>query len=383
MSLTFHGVSGNNSTLTGDYTIASGATLALPAADISGLSGGSYTLIISSDQPVASVVNSSIEGVTNDGFYSIDGMSTGSTYDVFAPFYDTSGLLLWNVSGSTADFTAAFYDLGGSPITTLTGAIPAGERYTIYGPTVTGLLAGTYSVVVTSVQELVGVNIDYSGSFERYEFYRPLGTSVSATYLPRALKAYSGQGVTKTTTLFVTNLDTDSTNVTLDFFNPNGTTAHSTSLSIPENGTWMVDLGSVSSLPGTGVWSAIANEAQPIALSEITRYVAAPIYPNGVYEGGTGMHLQLPRIARSRGDYTIISLQNPNASTAEVSIDYYDLSGSQIFTETLMAGNASNKFSNPILVITLMAVLSSNQTFRCQHLWMNILALLLTMIVER
>jgi uncharacterized repeat protein (TIGR01451 family) len=322
-------------TVSVDKTVPARGTLVLPAGMVPGLDDGEYSLVVTSQQPVESVVE--IYNSVDDKLASYRGVpsSDASTILYFSPFFDGSGLQIFNGSNTSAEFQIDFFAGDGSYFTYGPNTVLSQETYYIYGPTIPGLPNGTYLAKVTASQPVTGIlyHNNLAGDIGGYEIRGSLNPGPKQ-YLPRAMKSYLEGGITRTTQLMVSNLGS-ATDVTLYYTNPTAGTFQQ-QISLQAGGSQFIDLASVSILPAGTVWAIIA-ESSPgyITLSE---YTPTGAQTTSDYEGsvsGWDQELYLPRLAGASDEFTVASLQNVSNLAASTVISYYDLSGTLVYSQSL------------------------------------------------
>jgi uncharacterized repeat protein (TIGR01451 family) len=315
--------------------ISAGGTLIVPSDSVAGLPSGLFSLKVSSDQPLQSVVD--VHRSVGDKLGVYRGVSSGSTRLAF-PFIKDWGLTVWNTSMTTANVLAQFYNTDGTlAYTPNTQVVSSGRQASFSGPALSGLPASFVGWVrISSDQDVTGlVNRQKSGSDEVFDFQGPLGAGAVQAFMPRAFKNVDEGGGPRSTTLFVGNVVSVTAHATLSYHSANGSLTYATTFDLPVSGARFIRLLDETNLPASGDWSVVLTSNQPVVLSEWTDFDAATTYSSGAYGSEVGSDLYLPRVARTAGDYTVFSLENVGAVDASVTITYSDQAGSPVYAQVV------------------------------------------------
>ncbi|MFQ5576135.1 MAG: FG-GAP-like repeat-containing protein, partial [Anaerolineae bacterium] len=328
-----------------NFALAPNGGQIVPDSDFTALASGSYSLIVSAGQPLESVVN--LYGGGRDRLATYRGVSGGSTVQYFGPFYKPAGiggsssnLLLWNIGTAGANVTAQFYDPAGSFAFSQNYAIPPDGQLSLTAAGLTGLPDGfSGQAVISADQPFVGLLSTGSGAGVNF-LDGPLGAGAPDAALIRALKNQNEAGDPRTTTLFVANLDTQSTDVTLGYKDAAGTIVHSATFTLPPFGSTSLNLAADNALLSNNVWAAtvISNTAgQALGISEMSSFDFNLDIANGTYSTGAdpavaAATVNLPRIANTASAYTVFSLYNAGGSPATLIPVYYNPAGTATHT---------------------------------------------------
>jgi hypothetical protein len=357
--LTFHDVSGGGGTTEVFETVTAGATLKRHADDLPQLADGAiYSLIVSSDQPVESVVQVHRSSGSGDRLGAYRGLTNNqlSTAHHFGPFYKAHPhhlddalhaiLVIWNPGQGTASVQVRFFDLDGALAVTSNVALGAGEQHTWPSMGMEELPDGFAGWAwIQSDQPVTGLLLRFSqpdGAFLASEGPLGRGQSGVATYLPRALKGVDEGGGPRTTTLFVGNTGAAETTAVLNYRGEGGNPGGSRALTVSASGAQTFDLAEEVLLPGGEPYAVTLESDQPLVIGEMTDFEAPSSHSAAAYGTGVGTELSLPRLARTQDAHTVFSVQSLAASDADVTIDYRDLAGQLILSEqaTLPPGAA-------------------------------------------
>jgi hypothetical protein len=339
--LDFYDLTWGGGTISVDQTIPARGTLVVPGDSVDGLWDGEiYSLVVSSDQPVQSVVHVHRSSGDGDGLGVYRGVSSGSTLQHFGPFYKNkdgselySGLTVWNVGTATTTIIADFLNTDGSKVTTVEAVVAPGEQYTYLGLVMHELPDGFSGWVrITATQPVVGL-LGQSALFSYLVYQGPLGTGATQSYIPRALKGVDEGGGPRTTTVFVGNTGSAEANATLDYHIADGTLDHSSTFTLPASGAITFDLGDEGNLSSGNTWAVALSGNQPLVIGEQTDYDTTS-YSTGVYGTDADTVLDLPRLARTDTAHTVFSVQNLGVSATMMSVDYYDLTGALVLNQS-------------------------------------------------
>ena len=142
------------------------------------------------------------------------------------------------------------------------------------------------------------------------------------------------QGGTTTTNIQVQNLSSKAAHCTITYYNKDGTVALSYDFTIDPNGTWAKYQGSETKLPEGFDGSVVVSADQPIAAivnQATTGSVNRSSSYSGESAGATGVYVPIA-MKSFYGFETELSIQNASGGNVDVTISYYDSTG------TLVAG---------------------------------------------
>jgi hypothetical protein len=331
-----------------------------------GIPDGLYNVIVSSDQPLQSVIWSrgpdsffepgTTEVTTTHVFVPLlkDSLNTGvtlfspiATANVTATFQNSDDTLAYSqnyVTGvtlfspiATANVTATFRNRDGTLAHSQNYVVAASRAITIYAPDIDALPSGfNGSLYITADQPLAGLLQQVrSAPWYETEAY-PDQSAANQAFLPRAFKSVDEGNGPRTTALFLANPNaTTATVVTLQFLNAAGSVIHSPVYNVPSLGSVYVDLADVAQLTD-GRYSVVMAADLPAVFSSLTYHLSAPLYPDGNYETAVySTTLRLPYIARTDSGHTVLSLQNVGATAATAVISYFNTSGSLVYSQTV------------------------------------------------
>jgi hypothetical protein len=215
-------------TVTPKIPAGGGRSLYVPS-DVTGLSGGQYSVVVSSDQPLQVVANSSSTNPSTAGAYmGIQSNELGKTLyfpGLYKNYYQfMSELVLQNTETTAATLTIEFYNQKtGDKLTTATvnATIPANATRTFamqdLGSVPSGNTSGAFSAKVTSDKLLAGVANIWSSAFAgEYASYNGFITgSTTTTFTPALYKNYYNF----VSALTVQNIDTTDANIRITYSN--------------------------------------------------------------------------------------------------------------------------------------------------------------------
>jgi hypothetical protein len=350
VALSFEDLSGGAEYSLND-TIPARGMWKVPADSVPGLPDGArFSLIVSSDQPVQSVVRIERPDASGDTLASYRGVSTGSTALHFGPFHKTwpeapvppwtpfnSSMITWNVSGSTAAVSVEFRNPDGSTAATVSSDVAPGEQWMVDASVQSELPDGFRGWArVTADQPIVGWLHQFDTANEVFQIYGRVersmvpGSSVSA--LPRALRRVDEGDGPRTTNLFVGNTGSGQATGILTYYDANGTQVHSSSFVLSAAGATVFDLGQEPGLPDGGVWTALVSGDEPLLMGEVY-YDESARLSVGTYGSAAADQLELPRVARTAGEHTVFAVHNLGSAAASVSVGFYDSTGDPILNQ--------------------------------------------------
>ncbi len=313
-------------------------TLKLDSDSTPEVGSGVYALVAGSDQPVESVVHV-YRTDTGDKLAAYRGLSGSALATTlrFGPAFDQNRLFVVNAGAAPANMVIQVYRLDGSVAGSIIQVLPPGATYSVLISTIAG--AGFVGqAVVSADQPVTGLMLrqDLTGH-QTFEYVPPLSAGASV-YLPRALKTVDEGGGSRTTTLYLWNGGPAPTTATLKYYATTGTLAHQMNVTLTASGGINLPLSTISNLPGGGLWSVTADATQPIGVSDATDYDTASNYSLASYgtDGNTASAAQdiyLPRIVRNANRYTVLSVQSMPGYTTTLTLIYYDLSGTVVYTD--------------------------------------------------
>jgi alpha-tubulin suppressor-like RCC1 family protein len=237
--------------------------------------------------------------------------------------YD-SALYVQNTDPSnSASVTIKFYDPDGNLNCTKTDTIPKLSSHGYWLPDETCLPASWYGgVVITSDRALVAVGRPHIGN--QVMTYNGFSGGSATMYVPMLFKQMWGYD----SAFYVQNTDpSNSANVTIKFYDPDGTLNCTKTDTIPElssHGYW---LPSESCLPDSWYGGVVVTADRNIVAvgrphlgSEITTY-------NGFAVGSTNMYAPM-LFKQAFGSYdSALYVQNVGGSAATVTLKFYNASG--------------------------------------------------------
>ena len=311
---------------TSSHTIEVDDVLSVYVPAIAGLATGEYSIVISSDQPVAATSNFS----DADSGASYSGFGEGATawfipavYDNYYAYY--SEVYAQNVSDASADITLSIFAPGSStPVWTNTkSAVPAKSSVNWSQKDLAELSPNvSYSAKVTATGNVVAMANIYGSGSVGAQLYSYNGFPAGATtfYAPALYKNYYGWNAALT----IQNVSTSEASITVDF--SDGT---SKAYTIPSNSSEAIYIPSVTELP-VGLLSATITSDNDVAVTVniSNAYNRAATY-NGVSEATTTVNA--PNVMKRYYGYSSsMTCQNLGASATTMTVSYAGL----VTTET-------------------------------------------------
>jgi len=333
-----NGSKANSFTIGAPNTIPAGGSRTLVIAfDIPGLNSGQYSVIVSSDQPLVVIANSTSSSPTTAGAYQGVASENLSTTLFFPGLYKNyygfySEILLQNSETAAADVTIDFYNpTTGDPIPAaqITGSIPAtstrGFILANYAGIPSGGANGQVSAKVTSTKKLAGIANNWSaavyGEFSDYNAF--IGGSTT-TYAPGLYNAY----YSFVSALTVQNVGTVPTNILVTY--SNGTTSSTTLKPFQSIAYYQPGIAGLPSGNTNGIFSAKiesigtgGNAAQPIVgLVNVEQKVKGLL---GSYNTPSGPTTKVgcPIVMKSYyGWFTGTTIQNVGTLATDIKVTY-------------------------------------------------------------
>jgi uncharacterized repeat protein (TIGR01451 family) len=290
------------------------------------------TLVVSSDQPLSGVLKSANATANNsDNIVASRLLSSATTSEYLLPASTDpyqSSLHIWNTSLVDTNITITIYGQDGTTVLTQDTWISPGEKAYIYIPDLPGLTSGDYGLQITSEQPVVNLMYVYmDSSLNAAQPNLPVG---NPTYLPRAFNAVDEGGGTRTTILFIGNLGLVNTTGVVTFINSDATVAAEVPFVLPPAGFLTLPVDSVPDLMTGETYGVSISSDQPMAVSEISPINSSS--STSAYSSEAGPTLELPRLVKSGNNYSFISLQNLGETPADVTVDFYSMSGDLVAT---------------------------------------------------
>lgn len=323
----FYNSSGTASYTSSPTTIAPGDSMYVYTPSIGSLASGSYSGVVSCDQPVGGVVNFS----DPDSGASYGGVATPGTtwyapgiYDNFYNFYST--IIVQNATASSVNITVDIFQAGSSTAVktqTATG-VPAYASVSFEQEGLSELSNNVaYSAKITGTGNLAPVVDIYGrGSADNQLYsYNPFTSGSTTAYAPVIMNNYYGYN----TSLTIQNISgTTTANVTVNYG-----TGQSWSGTIAANSAQQL-YTPVSGIPSGTLTGAKVTSDQPVVVlvNESNAYNRAASY-SGFSSGGA--EVRAPIVMRRYYDYnTSITCQNVGSASTTMTLQYAGISGSNI-----------------------------------------------------
>lgn len=310
---------------TSSHTIAIDDVLSVYVPAIAGLATGEYSIVISSDQPVAATSNFS----DADSGASYSGFGEGATewsipavYDNYYAYY--SEVYAQNVSDAAVDITLSIYAPGDStPVWEDTKtAIPAKSSVNWSQKDLAELATNvSYSAKVTATGNVVSMANIYGSGSVGAQLYSYNGFPAGATtfYAPALYKNYYGWNAALT----IQNVSTSEASVSVEF--SDGTIKTYT---IPSNSSEAIYIPAVTELP-TGLLSATVTSDNDVAVTVniSNAYNRAATY-NGVSEATETVNA--PNVMKRYYGYSSsMTCQNLGAAATTMTVSYAGIAATE------------------------------------------------------
>lgn len=326
--------SGSGGTVNYSAAITTSGSVSVTPDDVSGLMSDFYAVVVNSlVTDIESVVIHKRSG-TNDNLSSSRGLDLNSAGNslIFATFTKDSTLLIQNVSSSIANVTITFYNLDGSSTALPNQIIAAGGSGNFFGQVI-GLPDGFVGwAEVNSDQPIVGI-IQTGLSNEFYEIDTPLDAATEVIF-PRAFKGVEQGGIIRTSQLFVANTGNNVASVNVTFSSADGVVVDTNTLNLNSKAGTIIDLAGRPALNSGQTYVVSTSASNPILIAEAPP-ASGPVANTADYKGvrvnnGGVPTIYLPRIVKGMLNYSVINLQNPNSSAANVLTEYFDKNGQSV-----------------------------------------------------
>jgi hypothetical protein len=318
-------------------TIPLSGTLVFGEADLS-TSQLSGSLLGSANQPITGTVIQENQGTaTGDAITIIPPATDGATELSFGPLGTTAtwGFVVQNLSASQATLTVEYFNLDGTTAGSPTNpTLPAGasRTFTSFFDAPTSTFEGW--VRITSDQPVDGYAtvIDNSLINNNINSSIPVlpavGSGASTVAVPR---------VTDQTTLFLGNQGSSTANVSIDYYDALGNTTPQSMTLTPNSGLILGADGSTAFATTSGfTGSAQIQTDQPLFAAAYTRNAdSTGLRSNAdTYIAGPDTTLVAPYVTITDTTHTAMNIQNVSGSSTDVTISYYDTSGTSVTSST-------------------------------------------------
>ncbi len=316
------------------------------SVDCPGLFG---SMIIQSDQPVASVVSEMYKDPLMDKLGSYSGISAPSLSLVLAPVFknfsdDNRGgsSIIYVQNGGTVqtNIQINFRDTNGISLTTTTlSNVPQNSSIQLDLSTVSGLpdnFNGSAFISSSGLLAAVARTTDITKSTTWLQ--NDSSGTENVWRLARVAKHHDlfGSGHFWSTTIDAINTTGSTNNITIEYRNITGTFVFSRAYpNVSAYGKITQPLSSETSLPSSFFGSVIVAGSQTLAVSEVTLEDGQASVDFASYDSGSGIgSLALPKILRNQsGQFTAYSLHNTQNVDANLSLTYYNVTGTSVLTQ--------------------------------------------------
>ncbi len=281
------------------------------------LVAGEYSVVISSDQPVAAVSNFADE----DSGASYSGIGTGANSWFFPAVYDNyysyySEVIAQNVTNSSQLVTLKVFAPGSSVAVYETSETVA--AYASHSFNLTGLSQletnKVYSAELSAPGGIVGISNIWGSGATAPQLYSYNGFSSGSRtfYIPSAAKNYYGWN----SSVNIQNVSTTNANVTVTF-----STGHSYNYQIPAKSGKAIYVPGVTALPnGLHSVTVVSDQDVVVTLNQSNNYNRAATY-NGAPIGTT--KVALPNVMKKYYGYSSsISCQNIGTEATTMTVEF-------------------------------------------------------------
>jgi hypothetical protein len=322
----FYDGTGASKYTSGEETVVPGDSLYVYVPSVPGLAGGSYSAVVSCDQPVAAVSNFSDpdSGASHSGIS--DPGTTWYAPGVYDDFYDYySNIVVQNATSGTVDVTVEIYEAGNStPVDTKTStAVPAYASVAFEQEGTAGMDVNKfYSAKIIGTGDVaVIVNIyGKEGNDDQLYSYNAFKSGSTKAYAPIIMHQYYGYD----TSLVIQNMGSADAAVTVEY-----TTGRSDSYTIAPGAAESLYtpalLPAANTLYGATVTST-NGEPIVVLVNQSNGYNRAASY-NGFAAGGS--EVRAPIVMKDYyGFDSSVTCQNVGAADTVLTITYAGITGS-------------------------------------------------------
>jgi hypothetical protein len=317
----FYNAAGGVTFTSAGFSIPLGGSNFTYVPNIVGLANGQYSGVVSCDQPVGAVVNSS-SALSGGSYVGVDGSKVGTTWyapNAFNNYYGYySNFVVQNATSASVSVNVQIVNSAGVVVATQTNAaVPAYASANFEQTGLAGLAANqAYSAKITaSGNVVVEANIFGSGATAvQLYMYSPFVSGSTVAYAPVIMKGYYGNN----TAMTVQNLASTSTVVTVTY----GTGLVRTS-TVNGNASWVLYTPGEAGLASNLLTSAkIESSGAPIValVNESNNYQRAASYT--AFATGTST-VRAPIVLKRYYNYnTSITCQNIGGSNTNITVLY-------------------------------------------------------------
>lgn len=331
----------------------------------SALAAGQYSVVISSDQPVAAVSNFADE----DSGASYSGVETGANSWFFPAVYDNyytyySEVIAQNVTGSPQLVTLKVFAPGSSTaVYQSSETVPSYASFSFDLQDLTELSTNVvYSAELSAPDAIVGISNIWGSGATAPQLYSYNGFSSGAKtfYVPSAAKNYYGWNAS----VNIQNVSTSTANVTVTY-----STGYSYDFQIPAKSGKAIYVPGETALPD-GLHSVTVESDQDIVvtLNQSNNYNRAATY-NGASIGTT--EVALPNVMKKYYKYSSsISCQNIGTAATTMTVEFANVPAAAKTSPSIDPGEGwliylPNEAGLPIGFNASAIVTSSGQPIIC------------------
>jgi hypothetical protein len=331
------------------FKVAAGASSQVYVPSVPGLADGRYSVVIDSNQNVVAIANlTSDNPSTSTSYNGISQNDVGKQFNmpsVYKNYFGyTSSLVIQNAAGAVANATIT-YKRSGSPDVTETRPIPGNASVTVDQGAAALADGFIGSAVVTSDQDVAAIFLVSGPS--QLSSGRGAKSGAPIAYAPVIYDQYFGY----VTNVFVQNLDTTATNVTIEYFDSRtGASVGSEQATIQPGASttfFQFDTGRGPAVPRPGFnGSAVVRSTDNkniIAVANINNprqgYLEAY---NGFASSGATQRTSCPAIMKNYHNYnTSLTVQNVGTAATNLTIQYVG-PGGQVASSVTIGGLQPN-----------------------------------------
>ncbi|MEZ4708293.1 MAG: carboxypeptidase regulatory-like domain-containing protein [Caldilineaceae bacterium] len=324
------------------------ASAALAAQDVAGLPDGPFSVAVSSDAPLSSVVRTHNATSSTLSLYRGQEASPATSTLYFGPFFKTversSNVLLMHVGTATATATIQARTPTGSIVYTNTITTQPGTTTMIsadsfnLSPFLTGWLQ------VDADQPMVGL-LAPSADPNYVGLYPPMAVQPAANvnaaavftnFIPRLYREFSEGGGARSTHLFAGNLEPTQATVNIIGYKTDGAQGGTGTYSVSPSGSL---LWTGAEIPSGFSGAAVLASDKTLGVAELP--ISNGGYPMASYKSGAPQPaVIMPYVGHGSDRYAILTVQNAGSAAATITVNFHALNGASgpSFSATVPAG---------------------------------------------
>lgn len=304
--------------------------------------GLGLTGIVSSDQALNVIV---AEGYSGGGSaYNVSNATGDTLYDPLALNGDyggfTTSITLFNAGSSSSNGTISFFDQNGNPVSgankNFTLAPHSSQSFNQSGSGLDANTAYWAKISGTSGTQLVAQIVEVNPNTHFTAIFNAATQSklASTVYAPAVFDSAFGGFYTG---MSLVNPNSNAANVTINYYNADGSSGGTQSVTIPGNGQAGLFQGGAGG-PASGFnGSAKITSSQPIVTTINEINATGSFIQSGTYVGLTSGNQNIGLPVMSNGQYGYITgttILNVSSSAVRVTFAYLDNNGNSVGTKT-------------------------------------------------